>query len=421
MTKHVWPLHTKLPVLAAVLLVLAALFVGAHRHGSMYAAWRMLHIPSTTPLFADTRTVTDSIDCLAKGQDPYITRACDPWHRLYNYPPVWLDARYLGVSSRSSNFIGTAMAILFVCALVLLFNARSWISAVIIFLAVISPSFLFAVERGNIDQLIFFLLTIGFFWIEHQRAAAKVYLSGLLIVLLTVLKVYPIVAAALFLRYRNGVMKALLVAMFAITALFLTSGHRLHAIFANTPQEAEATFGGYPFFLTILQHSVPSWRPAVEARPLIAKIGAILLGSLAVAAGAIYGSRCERFLPKIDLERARGCITVSCLAIFCFVFSAGANFDYRLIFLSGVLAYLVDDIDEGVSLRSLPVAILILLLLWKPFHLSFPHELLDGTLFVIASAWLGNSLLSRRSNCSTAVTPSLVSPSHKLHRQATRV
>ena len=68
----------------------------------------MLQIPSTTPLFADTRTVTDSIDCVAKGQDPYVTRACDPFHRLYNYPPIWLDARYLGVSSRSSNFVGTA-------------------------------------------------------------------------------------------------------------------------------------------------------------------------------------------------------------------------------------------------------------------------------------------------------------------------
>jgi hypothetical protein len=239
----------------------------------------------------------------------------------------------------------------------------------------------------------------------------------LLIVLLTVLKIYPIVAATLFLRSRNGVMKALLVAMVAITALFLTSGHRLHTIFANTPQEVEATFGGYPFFLTIVQHTVPSWRPAVEARPLIAKIGALLLGSLALAAGAIYGGRFERFLPKIDLERARGCITVSCLAIFCFVFSAGANFDYRLIFLLGVLAYLVDDIDQGVSLRSLPVAILILLLLWKPIRLSLPHELLDGTLFVIASAWLGHSLLSRRSNCSTAATPSLASPSRGQHRQ----
>jgi hypothetical protein len=381
----------------------------------MYAAWRMLQIPSSTPHFADTRTVTNSIDCLASGRDPYVTRACDPWHRLYNYPPLWLDARYLGVSSRSSNFIGTGLSILSVCALLLLFNARCWISAVLIFLAVISPSIQFAVERGNIDQLIFFLLVVGFFWIEQRGAMSKVYYSGLLIVLLTVLKIYPIVAATLFLRYRNGVMKALLVAGFAITALVLTSGHRLATIFANTPQDADATFGSYPFFLAILQHTVRSWRPIIEARPIIAKIGALLLGSLAAVAGAIYGGRCERFLPDIDFERARGCITISCLTIFCFVFIAGANFNYRLIFLLGVLAYLVDDINEGVSegisLRSLPVAILILLLLWKPFRLFLPHELLDGTVFVIASAWIGNSLLSRRSRGSSALTPSLLSPS----------
>jgi hypothetical protein len=419
MMKHVWRLPAKWPVLAAVLLVLMALFAGVRTRGSVYEAWRMLQIPSTTPLFADTRTVTNSIDCLARGQDPYVTRACDPWHRLYNYPPIWLDARYLGVSSRSSNFIGIVLSILSVCALLLLFNARSWISAALIFLAVISPSLLFGVARGNIDQLIFFLLVAGFFWIERRRAASKVYFSGLLIVLLTVLKIYPIVAATLFLRYRNGVMKALLVALFAIAALFLTSGHRLATIFANTPQVADVTFGSYPFFLAILQHTVPSWRPLIEARPIIAKIGALLLGSLAAVAGAIYGGRCERFLPGIDFKRARGCIAISCLTIFCFVFIAGANFNYRLIFLLGALAYLVDDINErvsegvskGVSLRSLPVAILILLLLWKPIRLFFPYELLDGTVFVIASAWLGNSLLSRRSAGSTALTPSLVNPS----------
>jgi hypothetical protein len=409
--KHAWALHTKLPVLAAVLAVLVALFVGAQTHGSVDAGWRMLQIPSTTPLFADTHCVTSSMDCVAKGRDPYVDRACDYWHRPYNLPPIWLDARFLGVTSRFSNLIGTAMSILTICALFLLFNARTWISAIIIFFAVTSLSLLLAVERGNIDQVIFFLLVIGFFWIEQRRAASKLYLSGSLIVLLTVLKIYPIVAATLFLRYRNGFMKMLLVAVFAIAALFLTSGHRLPVIFANTPQEFDMTFGSYPFFLAISQHTVRAWRPIIEADQSISRIGALLLGSLAAAAGAIYGNRFERFLPKIDFERARGCITVSCLAIFCFVFISGANFDYRLIFLLGVLAYLVEDINEGVSLRSLPFAVIILLLLWKPFRLSLPHELLDGMVFVISSAWLGNSLLSRISLRSTTLTPSSMSPS----------
>jgi len=410
MMKYSWPLHPKLPVLAAVLAVLLALFVGAHTRGSVDAAWRMLQIPSTTPLFADTRTVTYSIDCLAKGQDPYVARACDYWHRLYNYPPIWLDARLLGVTSRSSNLIGTAISILTVCALFLLFNARTWISAIVIFFAVTSQSLLFGVERGNIDQLIFFLLVVGFFWIEKRRAASKVYLSGSLIVLLTVLKIYPIVAVTLFLRYRNGFIKMLLVALLAITALFLTSEHRLPVIFANTPQMSDLTFGSYPFFVALSQHTVRLWRPIIEANHNIARIGAILLGSLAAAAGAIYGKRLNRFLPEIDFERARGCITVSCLAIFCFVFISGANFDYRLIFLLGVLAYLVEDLNEGVSIRSWPFALIILILLWKPFYLSFPHELLDGIVFVTASAWLGNSLLSRMSSRSTALKPSSVSP-----------
>ena len=412
MMKPAWPLHTKLPVVAAVLAVLVVLFVGAHTYGSLYAAWRMVQFPSTTTLlFADTRCVTYSMDCVARGQDPYVDQACDYWHRLYNYPPIWLDARYLGVTSRSSNLIGTAMSILTICTLFLLFNARTWISAIIIFFAVTSLSLVFAVERGNNDQVIFFLLVFGFFWIERRRVGSKVYLSGSLIVLLTVLKIFPIVAATLFLRYRNGFMKTLLVAVFAITALFLTSGHRLPIIFANTPQAFEMTFGSYPFFIAISQHTARVWRPIIEADHSISRIGAIFLGSLAAAAGAIYGNRFERFLPKIDFERARGCITVSCLAIFSFVFISGASYNYRLIFLLGVLAYLVEDINEGVSLRSLPFAVMILLLLWKPFRLSLPHELLDGMVFVIASAWLGNSLFSRVSRRSTALTTASMSTS----------
>src|SRR5260370_1659310 len=152
MMKHAWPLHTKLPVLAAVLVVLVALFVGAHQRGSVYAAWRMLQIPSTTPLFADTRIVTYSMDCVTKGQDPYVARACDYCNRLYNYPPIWLVARFLPVTSRSSNLIGTATSILTICPLLLLFNARSWVSAILIFFAVTSQPLLFAVQSVTLDH-----------------------------------------------------------------------------------------------------------------------------------------------------------------------------------------------------------------------------------------------------------------------------
>src|SRR6266481_4543127 len=195
MQKLALVLRSKMPVLAAVATVALILSIGTNARGSLHDAWRMLYIPSTSPLFADTRTITHSIDCLLSGQDPYIVRSFDPWSRAYNYPPIWLNARYLGITSRSTNAVATIFALATVFASLLLFRAKTWVSAVIVFFAVASRPVLLAVERGNNEQVIFASLVVGFFLIEHQGPRLKSLFTGLLIVLLTILKIYPVVAA----------------------------------------------------------------------------------------------------------------------------------------------------------------------------------------------------------------------------------
>jgi len=388
-------LRSKLPVLAAVAAILVILSLGTHTRGSLRAAWGKLQDYPMTPLFADTRTITHSIDCLLSGQDPYVVRTFDPWHRLYNYPPIWLDARYLGVTSRSSNFIGAMMAFTTVSALLLLFSARSWLSAIIIFFAVISRSVLFAVERGNTDQIIFSLLVLGLFLIDRQKNRLKPFFKGLLIVLLTVLKIYPVAAVVIFIRHRRGILKAVLTGTLSIAALVLTAGRRLPVLLGNTPRDSLLSFGAYPFFLALGEHTLRRTVAIIQAHNSTVQIGALLLGALAMLAGLACGDRLIRFLPPLDSDRARGCIAIAGLAIFCFAFVSGASYDYRLIFLLGALAYLVEDMNQGMSLNSLPAAVLIVLLLWKPSYLSSGGELSDGLVFIMASAWLGNSLLSR--------------------------
>jgi hypothetical protein len=375
-------LRSRLPVIAAVAAVLVVLSFGPFF--------------KTFPRFADTRTITHSIDCLLAGQDPYVVRSFDPWQRLYNYPPLWLAARYLGVTSRSSNFIGTIMSIIMASTLLFLFKARTWISAIIIFLAILSRPVLSAMERGNTDQIIFFLLVFGLFLIERQKTGLRSFLKGLLIVLLTILKIYPVAAVAIFIRHRKGAPGAILTATLSLAALVITAGHRLPVILANTPQDYQLSFGAYPFFLSISENVLRQAVPIIQDRHSILPIGAIFLGVPAMLIGAACGRRFDRFLPSLDFDTARGCIAIACLAIFCFAFTSGASYNYRLIFLLGALAYLVDDMNQRVTLRSLPTAVLVVLLLWKPSpRLSLMGEVFDGTVFVVASAWLGNALLSR--------------------------
>jgi Glycosyltransferase family 87 len=386
-------MHSRMPVLAAVITIVTLLGIGTYMRGNVTDAWQMIRIPSISPLFADTRTITNSIDCLLTGRDPYTVRSFDPWHRLYNYPPIWLQARHLGVTSRSTNLIGTMLALTMAGACLLLFRAKSWVSAFIIFFAMTSRAVLFAVERGNTDQLIFSLLVFGLFLIDRQQAKLKSLFTGLLIGLLTILKIFPVVAAVVFIRNRSGVVKALLTAVFSITALVLTSGHSLPILLANTPRDTELSFGAFPFFIAIGNHAFLASTSLISLHPKVASLGGILLGALSLTAALIYRDRVNQFLPQLDFDLARGRLAISGLAIFCFAFISGASYDYRLIFLLGVLAYLVDDLNNGNSWRSLPPAILILLLMWGSFSLSLSHEILDGLTFVLATAWLGTSLL----------------------------
>ena len=382
----------KLPVLAALAIVLVALGVGVMQRGDLHSAWNMIHIPANTPFFSDTRGFTHAIDCVLHGKDPYTVSTFDPWHRLYNYPPAWLEARHLGITSRSSNLIGILLAALALCAYVALLNARTALTASIVLLALTSRGVLLAVERGNTDQAVLFLLVFGFFLIDRQRPELRNRLTSLLITLLTVIKVYPIAAVTVFLDRRRGLLKTVATASVALAALLLTAGAKLPLLLANTPRDPDVSFGAFPFFYSMSRHTVRSLAPFIVSHRAAAPLAALALGIASLLIGAALGPRLDRFLPRLRSSHARGAIAIACLSIFYFAFVAGSSFDYRLIYLVGALAYLVDDLNEGLNLRSLPAAILILTLLWKPFWLSFVGELSDGLVFMMASIWLGNSL-----------------------------
>lgn len=404
MQKNLALLRAKWPVLAGIATVLIALSIGTFARGSLSAAWLTFVDFPTNPLFTDTRTVTDSIDCVRAGKDPYVVHTFDPWLRAYNYPPIWLELRHLGVTSRSSNLIGTMMALATAATLLFLFNARTGISAALVFFSVISPAVLFAVERGNIDQIMFFLLVFGLVLIDRQQERRRPFLRGLLLVGLTVLKIYPVAAVAIFVRNRKGILPAILTAALSLTALLLTAGNRLAYVFENTPRDSLMTFGAIPFFLSInspaFHHVVPMIQDHYNG-PLFA---ALFAGFLFMLVGAACGNRLDRFLPPIDRESTRGTIAVAGLAIFCFTFILGSNYDYRLIFLLPGLAYLVEDLNQKMSQRSYPAVFLILLLLWKPIKLSPIAEIADGLVFALISVWLGNSFFSRKRKSQSTIS-----------------
>ena len=404
MKKLIAILPGKLPAAAALATIALFLGLGTVIRGSLPAAWRILSVPALDPTFADTRTVTRSIDCLLSGQDPYVVRSFDPWHRVYNYPPIWLDLRYLGVTGRSTHLLGVLMALLLASSLLLLFSATRLGSALVVFLAIFSGPVFLAMERGNIDQVLFALLVFGFFMIERTRDSARTFFECSLIVVLTILKIFPLAAVVVLAKNRQRLQVAALTVVVSVAALLVTCGQDLPKVFANTPRIADTSFGGYTFFLAISHaishgihgiHGIHGLPIALKINPRIALIGSLVLALLSIVAGLKYRTHLDKFLPSLDFCRARGCIAVSCLAIYIFVFVAGANFNYRLIFLLGVLGYLVEDIEQTRTSRSLPPAVAIVFFCLIPLRLVLLREVLDGLIFCAACAWLSTQLFDR--------------------------
>ncbi|HEX3572493.1 MAG TPA: hypothetical protein VHU44_16860 [Acidobacteriaceae bacterium] len=386
-------LVSRLPVFAAAGVLVAYLALASHVLGSLPAAWTSLRVPAGTFVFADTFIVTNSIDCLLAGKDPYREISCDPYNRLYNYPPAWLLLRHADVTSRSTVALGTGMAILMFCALLVVFSTEGWVSGLIVFAAILSFPMFFALERGNIDLIVFSTMVFGLGWAQYLRERQRRLSRCALIVLLTILKIYPVAMVTVLTRGRRGWLRAGVVALVSVAALVATAGSRLHEIKANTPQDTWVSFGSFDVVEFVHLRFFPmATGPIVGHKHWIGSVAALGLGALAAWYGAANRPRLSTYLPAIDIDTGIGAIAAAGLSVYCMVFLLGANYDYRLIFLLAPLGFLLRGTPRAPVIRPLPVAMLLLSYLMT-YHLNSAalHEAFEPVVFLTMCAWLGLS------------------------------
>jgi hypothetical protein len=156
--------------------------------------------------FADLRLVSSASDCLQNGGWSYSDLNCDPWGRPFNYPSLWVKIfSAVGVVEAQTEFIGRMQIILlaatmfwwvrFTFQLAASRYCRSiLIGVVVIFLA--SPPVLLLMERGNVDILIFFGLSIATVLISRGHYFVPIALLSLL----GALKIYPLASFVIVLK-----------------------------------------------------------------------------------------------------------------------------------------------------------------------------------------------------------------------------
>jgi hypothetical protein len=299
--------------------------------GDAKRMWERFHVPYLQPPFADTLTVLYSIDALNAGHDPY-RYVATPFGNTYNYPRMWLELRHLGLAGEHTNLVGVLLATaFFVCFAALLPRLRL-IEGAVATVAVFSAAPMLAVERGNVDLVIFVLLGLSAFMFATHRATVAPFA---VLLLAAASKLYPAACLANYVRLRPSRRRIAAIVTACLFAAYLALSLKdLRLVLANTPKPTYLGYGSAVYFE--LHRAAPELSrlaPFIQSNRQATVVGDVLLLGL-FACVALY----QWFLPPDPLElpdsnRVSMHAFGAGVAVYVGTFFLGNNWDYRITFL----------------------------------------------------------------------------------------
>jgi hypothetical protein len=207
--------------------------------------------------FMDLRGVAAWCDAAKAGKDPAVTPTWIPLpggesshpNFLMNYSPVVLLFGKMGLSGHTVIGWGIVLVLLYTASLWLLCGSCSLWRALFWVLLICSPASVLAVERGNLDTLLFALLVLALLVRKHPWAEA------LVIFVAAVLKFFPIAALAALWKNRGKYSRIATGAAGVAFLIFLGLLHdRLAAISGSLAAQCQTSFGSTTI-LDLLAHA----------------------------------------------------------------------------------------------------------------------------------------------------------------------
>jgi hypothetical protein len=393
-SRRLWLLRCLAPACGLALLALAT-GLWFLRRDLYFPALGLWHLPVGGEPFIDWRSLTGAIACAERGLDVYRSNPCNPVGRPYDFPPIWLAARFIPTTSPGVWVCGLALDAAFFASLGFVFRPANRLEALIFSAAAVSSMSAYAAERANPDLLLFLLLLAATALAcggPRRRLAAYglIFFGG-------VLKIYPLAALVVAVRERTGRFLLVGAAAAAGFALYVWAERApLVDMWANIPRAANGLYGfgsaNLPNMETVLTGS-----KALGAGLYAALIFTGLGLAAAIARAPDLAETLDGLEPDVRI-RLLGFATV---ATGCFL--AGQSNLYRGIFFIPVVA------DLMIARRGAPargrlgwlVAAIVALMWENPVRFALlPHDrpvALVYAWFLIREAiwwWLAASLLA---------------------------
>lgn len=284
----------------------------------LQSGWlRALGIPPETRSYADAWVIAAGSESLSRRFDPLRENPYDPWGRPMNYPRVVASiAHAAGVRTSDAPTLGLCFIAVFLLAISTLFSGLSARGAWVLVALVLSPPALFAVERANLDLLIF----AG---VCSLRLHAIGWIASTTLFALASVKLYPAFACIALWDTRKRFMlgTALICVIYAILIY-----PDLVLIRQVTPHQAILSWG-VSTLATNLRMPAFEWLSWLIA---VAIVSASLLAGLR-SRGTVAAAQNPLYLRS----------SLAAAAIFIGCFFLGTNFNYRMIFLLLPAAWLL--------------------------------------------------------------------------------
>lgn len=362
-TKFVWDGRW---LIVAALIIYFSIIAASHFFlGSYVIGWSKLGV-QIIPSFVDLKILMCGLDATRQGLDPY-TYSCQDIGIYYNYPGLWKFFSYFPfLTAKNTNIIGITQLVLFFVLILWFIGKQNFQSGIFYSLFLCSPALMLAVERGNCDLWMFFLIVSGIFLFKYPR------IQYLFIIMASLLKFFPIGAIACIPekgKKQRWILAGIILVAFVLYLLLIR--HNVLHIVTLTPRPFDILCYGLDDIPKRLEHSF-------SIPIMVARIGWYSL----LATGLFLFSKRIKSTPEYFSSsiQEHGFMVGAGIYLTSY-FIVQSNFEYRLIFLIPALPQLLEWVKKGFTI-SKTMLILLGLMVWEHFidlsiqHLlPFPHYL----------------------------------------------
>jgi len=332
--------------------------------------------------FVDLHSNLSAWDCTRLGVNVALDDPCDILRGGYNYSPFLLTIDWIPLGRSDLGWAGIALDVTFLCSLALLPPPASRTETMARVVCVLSTMVVFAVERANLDVLIFLLALVTLCLLRRSLLArclgySVAFFAG-------ALKYYPFILLGLAARERPRVMiPVALTTLVGLATFFHIYSAQIQAGLPNIPR-------GSPFGIMFGLRNLPDGCFVILRNLMASPLGAarttviatlLLIAILLRIMGRLWrSSDISAALRRLDEPRRLALVAGALLLTGCFL--VGQSLAYRGIFLFFVLpglSALARDKAAGAAATGARMASLAIIpLMWAQALRLWLHMVASG-------------------------------------------